>query len=116
MAGDPFRFPWPVDQGGYKIERVPRRPPGLLDLGKNSAGEEIIFIAPAGGLPRYYNPLDKEELWLQFAETCSNLDGVLRFANEYGVLGAGANFANLDSVLRFANEYGVLSAGANFAF
>jgi hypothetical protein len=90
MAG-PFLFPWLVDQGGYKTERVTRRFGGLLDLGENAAGEEFIVIAPAGGLLRYYSPLDEEGLWLQFAETCTNLDGVLLFANKYGVLNSGAN-------------------------
>jgi len=100
---DPFLFPWPVAQDGYKIERAPRYQ-GLL--GYEPIGEDL-FIAPIGGLPRYYNPLAEDGLWRQFAATCTTDAGVLRFANKYGVLTAGNSFeqpgkTHLDEFLKLS--------------
>jgi hypothetical protein len=66
-ASGPFTFDWAVDQKGYLIDGS--------------------FIRPVGGPPRYYRPLDEHpDLWLRFANTCSSPEGVLAFANEFGLL------------------------------
>src|SRR4030081_2101814 len=97
---DPFLFLWPVDQEGYKIERTPRFR-GLLAV---AAGEDSC-IARMGGPPRYYRPLDEEGLWLKFAKTCTTVDGVLQFANQYGLLGSSG----------FARPGEFLNSGFGFA-
>jgi len=86
MIDDPFLFWWPVDQEGYKIERKPRLR-GLLAIVGDEPAEEDSWIRAVGGPPRYYRPLDEDGLWLKFGKTCTTIDGVLQFANQYGLLG-----------------------------
>jgi hypothetical protein len=73
----PFNFSWAVDQSGYEIrwERV-----GLIDL------EGAEFVVARGGPGRRYQPLEDPGLWRKFAETCREREGVLAFANEFGLL------------------------------
>lgn len=72
----PFNFDWPVDQGGYEIRR---QQPGLIS-------KVEVFVVGRGGSERRYRPLDDPTLWLRFGETCRDPDGVLAFANEFGLL------------------------------
>jgi hypothetical protein len=77
MDETPFAFNWSVDQHGYELEATPDAS-GLAGQG--------VFIKGRGGPLRYYWPLEKDGLWLQFAETCQSRDGVLQFAGEFGLL------------------------------
>jgi len=81
MRMDPFVFVWGVDQDGYEIRRA--------GLGGSMLWRKVVDydeVAPRGGPPRYYRPLDEDSLWLRFAEICRTNDGILQFANKYGVL------------------------------
>jgi hypothetical protein len=81
VDGNPFDFVWPVDQDGYEIWRS-SHPEAAQILGRN----ETVFIRPRGGPLRYYRPLDSEDLWLRFAESCKSVDGALSFASEFGFI------------------------------
>ena len=82
MRDNPFDFVWPVDQEGYEIWRAPHDSETALALGR----DETMFIRPRGGPLRYYRPLDCDGLWLRFGDSCKSADGVLSFANEFGLL------------------------------
>jgi hypothetical protein len=73
----PFNFTWGVDRDGYEIRR---RRLGLIDQ------EEKEFVVARGGPERRYAPLEDRTLWLRFGETCRDLNGVLAFAGEFGLL------------------------------
>jgi hypothetical protein len=92
---DPFAFLWSVDQEGYAIEHDSRG--GFFGPG----GYDVV--SRRGGSDRLYRPLDIDGLWLRFAETCQSRDGVLTFANEYGLL-RGQRGAPLDDFLRTARR------------
>ena len=77
-----FQFEWPVDQHGYTTER---RPPGR-DADGYSYDGEFECLSPRGGPPSFYRPLDDGGLWLRFAETCRERDGVLHFVADFGML------------------------------
>jgi hypothetical protein len=64
LSESPVAFAWSVDQDGYEMVE------GAL--------------LPRGGSLRFYRPLDDECLWLRFAHSCIDAEGVLSFANEFG--------------------------------
>jgi hypothetical protein len=96
MENTPFAFAWPVDQAGYEIFRNHVDQETAALLGKDA----VEFVVPRGGLERFYRPLDDEGLWLRFAQTCKDTDGILSFSNDFGLLGEGLGFeGGLDDVL-----------------
>jgi hypothetical protein len=100
MEETPFAFVWHVDQHGYEIVRNRVDPEAAELLGK----EQFEFVVPRGGPWRIYRPLDDEGLWLRFAQTCRDADGVLSFANGFGRLGQSREGLDdrLDHILGFA--------------
>jgi hypothetical protein len=93
---DPFVFVWSVDQDGYAIENV-------SSSGGFFGPAEFDAVSRRGGPDRFYRPLDVDGLWLRFAETCESRDGVLKFANEFGLL-SGERQTPLDDFLRTARR------------
>jgi hypothetical protein len=70
-----FTFVWPVVESGYRWE-----------------GENLVDVEPQDGrfLTREYEPLrDHPGLFLHFADTEATPEGILQFANRYGLLGVG---------------------------
>ena len=91
-----FRFDWPVDRDGYEIEH--RGPTGDSLLGR----VEYDVIRRRGGPDRNYRPLeDHPGLWRRFAETCSTVDGVLKFVTQFGLL-SDVGWETPDSILNTA--------------
>jgi hypothetical protein len=81
VDANPFDFVWPVDQEGYEIW-VSRHPEASDILGR----DETRYFRGRGGPLRYYRPLEVEDLWLRFAESCNSVDGALSFASDFGLL------------------------------
>jgi hypothetical protein len=78
----PFAFVWLVDQDGYEIV-VKRGDPESAEM----LGKDTFDVEPRGGATRQYRPLDDDGLWLRFAESCKDAEGVRAFADEFGRLG-----------------------------
>ena len=93
MNGTPFGFAWHVDRDGYEIH-VEQESAGLA----GRVGFEVLVAR--GGRLRPTSPLDDESLWLRFAETCKDMDGVMLFTKEFGLLGASPE--RLDRILETA--------------
>jgi hypothetical protein len=81
MITDLFKFQWKVDQDGYEVTA-------------DEVGREVL--RPRGPRWRYYRPLEDDGLWLRFAETCRNRDGVLQFVGEYGLLRDAQDWVEYD--------------------
>jgi hypothetical protein len=98
MQGMParlYRFEWPVDQAGYEIVRERGSEGSLID------SYDYREIRGRGGPPRFYSPLDERPgLWLRFVEACDSPEGVLTFANGFGLL--SEQFEMLDRVITMA--------------
>jgi hypothetical protein len=94
---DPFTFQWSVDQDGYVIEH---RSHGDMFF-TTSGGYDAV--SRRGGPDRFYRALEIEGLWLRCAETCRSRDGVLTFANEFGLL-SGEKGTPLDHFVSLAHR------------
>lgn len=84
--GAPFDFEWPRDESGYEILEVPEEvpsPEATLLTGRLAG----TFIRPRGGVVRKYRWLDHHPaLFREFADTPQTSEGVLDFANRFGLL------------------------------
>ncbi len=95
---DLVQFHWPVDESGYEVfERAeqaivpdirPRRAPTILDSVTEPGG---LYIRPKGGTVRT-QPLFVSDpvLFMEFAATPRTPEGVIGFANKYGLLFSGS--------------------------
>jgi hypothetical protein len=100
MTQDPFTFVWWVAQEGYEFIENPVELVSSELLGKDN----LKFVAPRGDARRPYRPLDADGLWLRFAETCKDAEGVRAFVNEFGRLGSSEDIQEhrLDRILETA--------------
>ncbi len=99
MDENPFALAWPVDEDGYGIARKRDR-----QEAEELEGGDIGVVVRRGGPLNFYRPLDDDGLWLRFAQTCKDADGVLLFANEFGRLGGSADDRDhrVDDILKTA--------------
>jgi hypothetical protein len=95
MADEIFDFRWFVSKGGYQIMRG--HPGGILNWQPNAESESFVTDGiPIGqsAYDRAYHPLvTHPDLFLQFAASVRTEDGVLTFANRYGLLKGDEVFA-----------------------
>jgi hypothetical protein len=86
MSSELAEFYWDVAGNGYWW--VPPKPSGR----SRSTPDPLLTPCPVGP-PRTrvtrYTPLDRPALFRDFADTSRMQEGVLRFANRYGLLGKG---------------------------
>jgi hypothetical protein len=96
----PFAFVWLVDEDGYEIVLKRGDPESAEMLGKDT----FEFVEPRGGATRQYRPLDDDGLWLRFAGSCKDAEGIRAFANEFGRLGWSSDVKahRLDRILETA--------------
>jgi len=106
------RLEWSVDQAGYELVHVtpphdPAHPSGggewtsLLGF-----REPYDVIRGKGGSPRLYRPLEEHPgLYRRFAEQCESVEGLIEFANEFGL-----------PIYRFNNGYAVAEAKTEEVF
>src|SRR4051812_17653730 len=89
MAGDLYRFFWPVSESGYQWVD------GEVGSGQ-AAGEKVRVLLPmrggAGAPLREYDPLQEPLLYRAFAEVPLTEEGLLAFATRSGLLGVQEPF------------------------
>jgi len=96
MADEIFDFRWPVSETGYKI--MSGQPGGIMNWQPDATKSEsfVTHGVPIGEArrSRFYHPLvTHPDLFLKFAASKPTEEGVLTFANHYGLLKGDEVFA-----------------------
>jgi hypothetical protein len=116
MNESPIVFPWPVHKHGYDIVEgalVPRAPGGIGTDALSDPRDSPLrvdadgVLVPSDGPLKYYYPLDDESLWLQFADTCVDAEGVLKFATKFGRLSGSSESTDnrVEDILAIAAKF-----------
>jgi hypothetical protein len=110
MPNDLFEFSWLVPERGYELEERVLAAPGNVYQDANEIEQEkelvITDYRAQGSNFKVFRPLhDYPALFRTFAATPTTQEGVLSFANRYGMLG-------IPRIL--AGPAGLMSLGSNF--
>lgn len=88
----PKKFEWPLHRGGYHwVEGS-----SLADDSWKSS--EVLVVRLEKDNFRFYSPFEIADLFLEFADVQQTKDGIVAFANRYGLLGIG------EPAVRFADK------------
>jgi len=103
-----YHFEWHRDKRGYEIRSVGGDGNSLL------ASFSHEYVVGLGGPLDAYRPLEEHPaLWRQFAQECVTRDGIIPFANRFGIISemGGHRRAAVDSTITMAE---VLAAIAKY--
>jgi hypothetical protein len=89
FALEPLLFSWPIPEGGFQWQRLIESP--FLGAPKDSFSDALVCRSPESS-EIHYNPMDEPSLFLRFAQCPPTKEGILLFANQYGLLNGRTTF------------------------